>query len=59
MMGLHQARCEAKLSPACEHAFPSSRAGMLIRTIAEKNMALWTFGRPGQLCICMYVYTVL
>ena len=47
-MDLHQARCEARLSPACEHAFPSSRAEMLIRTIAETNMALWTLGRPGE-----------
>ena len=30
-MDLHQARCEAKLSPAFEH---SSRAELLIRTIA-------------------------
>ena len=34
-------RCEDKPSPACEHAVPSSRAELLIRTIAETNMALW------------------
>ena len=38
-----------KLLPVCEHAFPSSRAEMLIRTIAETNIALWTLGRPGEL----------
>ena len=38
-----------KLSPACEHTVPFSRAELLIRTIAETNMALWTFGMPGQL----------
>ena len=48
-MDLHQARCADKLSPACEHKVPSSRAELLIRTIAETNMALWTFGTPGQL----------
>ena len=48
-MDLHQARCEAKPSPACEHAVPTIRAELLIRTIAETNMTLWTFGRPGQL----------
>ena len=46
-----QARCEDKLSPACEHAVPStnSRPDLLIRTIAETNMVPWTFGRSGQL----------
>ena len=36
-MDLGQARCEDKPSPACEHAvpWPSGRAEMLIRTIAE------------------------
>ena len=34
-------RCDDKPSPACEHAVPSSRAELLIRTIAETNMALW------------------
>ena len=33
--------CEDKPSPACEHAVPCSRAELLIRTIAETNMALW------------------
>ncbi len=36
-------RYEYKPSPACEHAVPSSRAELLIRTIAETNMALWAF----------------
>ena len=57
-MDLYQTRCEDKPSPACEHNIyiyiyiyivPTSRAELLIRTIAETNMALWTFGRPGQL----------
>ena len=49
-MYIHLAMCESKPSPACEHTFPSScRAELLIRTIAEKNMTLWTIGRPGQL----------
>ena len=34
-------RCEDKPSPAYEHAVPSSRAELLIITIAETNMALW------------------
>ena len=34
-MDIGQARCEDQPSPACEHAVPSSRAEMLIRTIAE------------------------
>ena len=40
-----------KPSPACEHAVSSSRARaeLLIRTIAETNMALSTVGRPGQI----------
>ena len=46
-MDFHQTRCEDKPSLACEHAVPSSRAELLIRTIAETNMALWTFGRPA------------
>ena len=33
-MDLGQTRCEDKPSPACEHAVPSSRAELLIRTIA-------------------------
>ena len=37
--------CEDKPSPACEHTVPSSRDELLIRTIAETNMTLWTFGR--------------
>ena len=28
---------------------PSSRAELLIRTIAETNLGMWTFGMPGQL----------
>ena len=50
-MDLHQTRCEDKPSPACEHTVPSSRGELIIRTIAETklNMALWTFGMPGQL----------
>ena len=48
-MDLHQARCANKVSPACEHRIPSSRPQLLITTIVETNMALWTFGRPGQL----------
>ena len=47
-MDLCKARCEDKPSPACEHAVPSSRVELLIRTIAETNMALWTFGSLGQ-----------
>ena len=39
-MDFHQTRCEDKPSLACEHAVPSSRAELLIRTIAETNMAL-------------------
>ena len=42
-------RCEDKPSPACEHTVPSSGAELLIRTIAETNMALWALGRTGQL----------
>ena len=44
-------RCEDKPSPACEHAVPttSSRAELLIRTIAETNMAMWALGKPCQL----------
>ena len=41
--------CESKPSPACEHTYPSCIAELLIRTIAEKNMTLWTIGRLGQL----------
>ena len=48
-MDLGQARSEDKPSPACEHAVPISRGQLLIRTIADTNMALWAFGRPGQL----------
>ena len=55
-MDLWQAGCEDMPSPACEHAVPSSKAGiyninndMLTRTIAETNMALWALDRPGQL----------
>ena len=44
-MDLHQARCADKLSPV-SIIVPSE---LLIRTIAATNMALWTFGRPGQL----------
>ena len=40
-MDLHQARCADKLSPACEHTLPSSRAEMVIATIAETNVDLW------------------
>ena len=39
-LDLHKARCEGKPSLACEHAVPSSRAEVLIRTIAETNMGL-------------------
>ena len=42
-------RCEDKPSPACEHAVPNSRAELLIRKIAETNMAMWALCRPGQL----------
>ena len=43
-MDLCQVRCENKPSPASDHAFPSSsRVELLIRTIAEANMALWDF----------------
>ncbi len=53
-MDLGQVRCEDnnyKPSSACdcEHAVPSSRTELLIRIIAETNMALWALGRPGQL----------
>ena len=42
IMDFHQTRCEDKPSPACEHAVPSSRAELLIRTIAETNTVdLW------------------
>ena len=41
---LQQPRCEDKPSPACGHTVPNSRAELLIRTIPETNMALWTFG---------------
>ena len=34
-------RCEDKPSPACEDTVPTSRDELLIRTIAETNMALW------------------
>ncbi len=34
-------RCEDKPSPACEHAVPGTRTELIIRTIAETNMALW------------------
>ena len=43
-MDLGQTRCEDKPSPACEHAVPSSRAEMLIRTISETKI------NNGQLC---------
>ena len=41
-MDLHLARCENKPSPACEIRVPSSIADMLIRTISDTNMGLWT-----------------
>ena len=53
-MDLHQIRCEDKPSPACEHTVPTSRAALLIRTIAEANMALWAFGRPGAKTINVF-----
>ena len=41
-MDFHQTRCEDKPSLACEHAVPSSRAELLIRTVAETNTVdLW------------------
>ena len=43
-MDLGQTRCEDKPSPAGEHAVPSSRAEMLIRTISETKI------NNGQLC---------
>ena len=46
-MDIGQARSEDKPSPVCEHAVPISRGQLLIRTIADTNMALWAFGRPG------------
>ena len=42
-MDIGKARYEDKPSPACEHTVPISRAELLIRTIAETNMALWAF----------------
>ena len=48
-MDLSQAKCEDKPSLVCEHAVPGTRTELLIRTIAETNMALWALGRPGQL----------
>ena len=42
-------RCDDKPSPACEHAVSSTRGDLLIRTIAETNMAMWALGRPDQL----------
>ena len=49
-MDLHLTRCENKPSPACEHTVPSSssRAELLIRTIAETNMAMWSGPLAGS-----------
>ena len=40
---LDKARYEDTPSPACEHAVPSSRAELLIRTIAETMLAPCAF----------------
>ena len=49
-MDLHQARCEDKPSPACEHAVPSSRAEMLIRTITETKFNMVNYGMTKAMC---------
>ena len=48
-MDLGQARCEYKRSPACELGVPSSRAEMLIRTIAETKFNMVNYGKSHGL----------
>ena len=48
-MGLGQARCEDRPSPACEHAVPISRAEMLIRTIAETKFNMVNYDKKHGL----------
>ena len=50
-MDLGQARCEDKPSPASEHAVPSSRGDMLIRTIAETKCIMVNYDKSHRLII--------
>ena len=47
-MDIGQARCEDKPSPASEHAVPSSRVEMLIRTIAETNCIMVNYDKSHR-----------